>query len=292
MHQQHDEEMVVMKQIHACTREEDGSFRQINMQERDKRKKKRGCKTIWCMLMKRDRERDREREGHNEYWAREREKKKKKRKERRKQSKRGREQKTDEDRSWWRLMIDVIWWMGKKHESDDEEDKERGMLNREKHLWERWSRRGVQNRGMSIETQRRSDKVKRQTYIDSLVYISIYVYVEREGLRPEPPFTGVFLGVFLDFSRFFGGLSADLQKDPFWDAFATSGPGRPGDSCKWRLGSQERERDTRESWRVCVSQSHFKRDSKLPGSASCRSRWTHLHATCLSRHRIARVWLI
>ena len=40
----------------------------------------------------------------------------------------------------------------------------------------------------------------------------------------------VFPGIFRDFSP-------DPQKDPFWDFFAISGP-EPGDSCKWRLGSQ------------------------------------------------------
>ena len=43
---------------------------------------------------------------------------------------------------------------------------------------------------------------------------------------------------FLDFFGYFWHFSADPPKDGFETLFCDFGPGGPGDSCKWRLGSQ------------------------------------------------------
>ena len=50
-------------------------------------------------------------------------------------------------------------------------------------------------------------------------------------------FLGIF-SVFLDFFGYFSRLFSRPPKRPFLRLFCDFGPGGPGDSCKWRLGSQ------------------------------------------------------
>ena len=50
--------------------------------------------------------------------------------------------------------------------------------------------------------------------------------------------TGIF-AVFLDFFGYFLRLFSRPPKRPFLRLFRDFGPGEPGDSCKWRLGSQK-----------------------------------------------------
>ena len=50
-------------------------------------------------------------------------------------------------------------------------------------------------------------------------------------------FLGIF-SVFLDFFGYFSRLFSRPPKRPFLRPFCDFGPGGPGDSCKWRLGSQ------------------------------------------------------
>ena len=55
------------------------------------------------------------------------------------------------------------------------------------------------------------------------------------------PIFGTFWGifsVFLDFFGYFLRLFSRPPKRPFLRLFCDFGPGGPGDSCKWRLGSQ------------------------------------------------------
>ena len=51
------------------------------------------------------------------------------------------------------------------------------------------------------------------------------------------PKIGLF-GVFFDFFGYFRGLFCGPPKRLFLRLFCDSGPGGPGDSCKWSLGSQ------------------------------------------------------
>ena len=51
-------------------------------------------------------------------------------------------------------------------------------------------------------------------------------------------FLGIF-SVFLDFFGYFPRLFSRPPKRPFLRLFCDFGPGGPGDSCKWRLGSQK-----------------------------------------------------
>ena len=50
-----------------------------------------------------------------------------------------------------------------------------------------------------------------------------------------------FFLVFLDFFGYFSRLFSRSPKRPFLRLFCDFGPGGPGDSCKWRLGSQRAE---------------------------------------------------
>ena len=54
--------------------------------------------------------------------------------------------------------------------------------------------------------------------------------------------------VFLDFFGLFLGLFCRPPKRPFWRLFCDFGPGGPGDSCKWRLGSQPKEQKQKMVW--------------------------------------------
>ena len=60
----------------------------------------------------------------------------------------------------------------------------------------------------------------------------------RESLKIPKKYPKARKSVFLDFFGYFLRLFSRPPKRPFLRLFCDFGPGGPGDSCKWRLGSQ------------------------------------------------------
>ena len=63
-------------------------------------------------------------------------------------------------------------------------------------------------------------------------------YPRKSKNGPKSPIFRLF-GRFFDFLGYFRGLFGGPPKRPFLRLFCDFGPGGPGDSCKWRLGSQD-----------------------------------------------------